>query len=183
LALRGLLCFELSRPEPDLGIAAVAPFATELPSSQVGFSLDLRSESEAMIASIAAAILAMQIGVPSPDEFPRRQFESVQYRAFAHPPPCGHGYDLSARDGLCYPNGYLPPQEQAARQYPQPEYYRGGRYPVPCGHGADLDIRDGQCYPNGTVPRQFQQGRISRQPQYYGQDDYYERRARRRYYD
>ncbi|MGY4351900.1 hypothetical protein ACVWXM_008393 [Bradyrhizobium sp. GM7.3] len=89
---------------------------------------------------------------------------------------CGHGWDVSARDGMCYPNGYLPPQEQAARQY-----YGGGRgyghYPVPCGNGADIDTRDGQCYPTGTVPPQFQQGRQG----YYG-DDYYERRPRRRYY-
>jgi hypothetical protein len=100
----------------------------------------------------------------------------VQYHVPAHPPPCGHGWDLSARDGLCYPNGYLPPQEQAARQYPR--YYRGGRYPVPCGHGADLDVRDGQCYPNGMVPPQYQQGR----QQYYG-NGYYRRPPQGRYYD
>src|SRR5215213_3958861 len=82
--------------------------------------------------------------------------QPIQYRAYAHPPPCGNGWDLSARDGMCYPNGALPPQDQAARQ--NPRYYRGGRYPVPCGHGADLDSRDGQCYPTGTVPPQFQQG-------------------------
>jgi len=94
----------------------------------------------------------------------------VQYGVPRRPPPCGHGWDLSARDGYCYPNGYLPPQEQEARQryyrprYDGPEYYDETPYrsygvrrrPVPCGHGADLDIRDGRCYPNGTVPRQFQ---------------------------
>jgi hypothetical protein len=101
--------------------------------------------------------------------------QAVQYRVPAHPPPCGHGWDMSARDGLCYPNGYLPPQDQAARQY-----YRGGggRYPVPCGHGADLDVRDGQCYPNGTVPAQYQQGR----QRYYG-EGYYRRVPQGRYYD
>jgi hypothetical protein len=83
-----------------------------------------------------------------------------------------------ARDGLCYPNGYLPPQDQAARQYQHQRYYRSGRYPVPCGHGTDIDIRDGLCYPNGTVPPQFQQGR----QRYYGDDGYYERRPQRRYY-
>jgi hypothetical protein len=82
---------------------------------------------------------------------------------------------VSARDGLCYPNGYLAPQDQAARQYPR--YYRGGRYPVPCGNGADVDVRDGQCYPNGMVPPQYQQGR----QQYYG-DGYYQRPPRGRYY-
>ena len=85
----------------------------------------------------------------------------MQYHVPAYPPPCEHGWDLSARDGLCYPNGYLPPQEQAARQQ---RYYRGGRYPVPCGHGSDVDSRDGLCHPTGTVPEQYQQGR----QQYYG---------------
>jgi hypothetical protein len=100
--------------------------------------------------------------------------QTVQHRVPAHPPPCDHGWDLSARDGLCYPNGYLPPQEQAARQQ---RYYRGGRYPVPCGHGSDVDSRDGRCYPTGTVPEQYQQGR----QQYYG-DGYYQRPPRGRYY-
>jgi hypothetical protein len=57
---------------------------------------------------------------------------------------------------------------------------RGGRYPVRCGHGADVDARDGLCYPTGTVPRRFQQGRRYQRPQY--DEDYYERRPRRRYY-
>ncbi len=130
-----------------------------------------------MIASITAAALAVQLSVtPGSAVAPVVDApvlpQAVQYRVPAHPPPCGHGWDLSARDGLCYPNGYLPPQEQAARQYPR--YYRGGRYPVPCGHGADLDSRDGQCYPTGTVPPQFQAGRQG----YYGGG--YE--GRRRYY-
>jgi hypothetical protein len=128
-----------------------------------------------MFMSIAGVALALQMGTPAsipPESEPLIQ--TVQYHlAPAHPPPCGHGWDLSARDGLCYPNGYLHPQDQAARQYPQ-RYYRGGRYPVPCGHGADLDVRDGQCYPNGTVPPQFQQGR-----RYYGGGGY---EGRRRYY-
>jgi hypothetical protein len=128
-----------------------------------------------MIVSIAAAALAVQLSMTpasavapvSPQVLP----QTVQYRVPVHPPPCGHGWDLSARDGMCYPNGYLPPQEQAARQYPR--YYRGGRYPVQCGHGTDVDSRDGQCYPTGTVPPQYQEGR-----RYYGGG--YE--GRRRYY-
>ncbi|MDA9400656.1 hypothetical protein XH79_18160 [Bradyrhizobium sp. CCBAU 45389] len=128
-----------------------------------------------IVIGLAAALLTGQ-ALPSMDFQPPMQ--QVQYGVPRHPPPCGHGWDVSARDGMCYPNGYLPPQEQAARQY----YYRGGgygyrRYPVPCGHGSDVDIRDGQCYPNGTVPPQFQQGRQG----YYG-DDYYDRGPRRRYY-
>ena len=102
--------------------------------------------------------------------------QAVQYRVPAYPPPCDHGWDLSARDGLCYPNGYLPPQEQAARQYQR--QYRGGRYPVPCGHGSDLDSRDGLCYPTGMVPPQYQQGR----QQYYGERHYQRPRQGRYYY-
>jgi hypothetical protein len=130
-----------------------------------------------MIVSIAAAALAVQLGM-APGSAVARDLvapvlpQTVQYGVPVHPPPCGHGWDVSARDGLCYPNGYLAPQDQAARQYQR--YYRGGRYPVPCGNGADVDVRDGQCYPNGTVPPQYQQGR----QQYYGGG--YERR--RRYY-
>jgi hypothetical protein len=131
-----------------------------------------------MIVSIAAAALVAQFGMaPASAVAPVLVApvlpQTVQYHVPAHPPPCGHGWDLSARDGLCYPNGYLPPQDQAARQ----RYYRGGRYPVPCGHGADVDVRDGQCYPTGTVPEQYQQGR----QRYYG-DGYYQRPPRGRYY-
>jgi hypothetical protein len=129
-----------------------------------------------MFMSIASVALALQVSTPVP--FPNESeplVQEVQYRVPVHPPPCGHGWDLSARDGLCYPNGYLHPQDQAARQYPR--YYRGGRYPVPCGHGADFDVRDGLCYPNGMVPPQFQRGR----QRHFG-DGYYERGRQRRYY-
>jgi hypothetical protein len=128
-----------------------------------------------MIVSIAAAALAIQFGMTAGNPVAPALPQTVQYRVPAHPPPCGDGWDLSARDGLCYPNGYLAPQDQAARQYQR--YYRGGRYPVPCGHGTDLDSRDGQCYPTGTVPPQYQQGR----QQYYG-EGYYRRPPQGRYY-
>ncbi|MCP1779934.1 hypothetical protein ABIF65_003268 [Bradyrhizobium japonicum] len=110
-----------------------------------------------IVIGLAAALL---MGPASPTIQPPTQ--QVQYGVPRHPPPCGHGWDLSARDGMCYPNGYLPPQEMDAyrRGYQRGGgYYRGGRYPVPCGHGADVDTRDGLCYPNGMVPPQFQQGR------------------------
>ena len=133
-----------------------------------------------MIVSIAAAALAVQLGMApgsavAPDLVAPVLPQTVQYGVPVHPPPCGHGWDVSARDGLCYPNGYLAPQDQAARQYQRS--YRGGRYPVPCGHGTDLDSRDGQCYPTGTVPPQYQQGR----QQYYG-DRYYRRAPQGGYY-
>jgi hypothetical protein len=133
-----------------------------------------------MIASVA---LALHVGAPAPslNEGGRPLVQEIQYRVPVRPPPCGHGWDLSARDGMCYPNGYLPPQEMDAyrRGYHRGGgYHHGGRHPVPCGHGADVDTRDGLCYPNGTVPLQFQQGRQG----YYG-DGYHEPRPRRRHYN
>ena len=75
-----------------------------------------------MIVSIAAAALAVQLSMTpgsavAPVLAQAALPQTVQYRVPVHPPPCGHGWDLSARDGMCYPNGYLPPQDQAARQY------------------------------------------------------------------
>jgi hypothetical protein len=120
-----------------------------------------------MLVTAIATVLARYAGQTPPGGSARAL--EVQYRVPRHPPPCGNGWDLSARDGLCYPNGYLPPEEQEARQrYHQPQYggpkygeppyrpYGMRRRPVPCTDGADLDIRDGRCYPTGTVPRQFQ---------------------------
>src|ERR1700704_3136499 len=136
-----------------------------------------------MFVSLAAVTLVVQLGgaVAAPSQGEAFVLQT-QYRVYAHPPPCGDGFDLSARDGLCYPNGYLAPQDQAARRYPG-SVYGGGRYPVPCGNGADIDIRDGLCYPNGAVPPQFQQGRIYRgSRQNDDEEEYYERRPRRRYY-
>jgi hypothetical protein len=123
-----------------------------------------------MLVTTIATVLALYAGQTPPAVGSTRAIE-VQYGVPRHPPPCGDGWDLSARDGLCYPNGYLAPQDQAARQryyqrqYGQPQYdgepepyrsYGMRRRPVPCTDGADLDIRDGRCYPTGTVPRQFQ---------------------------
>jgi hypothetical protein len=123
-----------------------------------------------MLITTIATILALAGAVP-PATGIERPVE-VQYygRVPVHPPPCGDHWDLSARDGMCYPNGYLPPQDQAARrgyyqpQYGEPQYYDDPPYrpygmrrrPVPCTDGADLDTRDGRCYPTGTVPRQYQ---------------------------
>ena len=85
-----------------------------------------------MIVSIAAAALAIQLGMTPGGAVTPVSPQAVQYRVPAHPPPCGHGWDLSARDGLCYPNGYLPPQDQAARQYqegrPGYHYRRDGYF-------------------------------------------------------
>lgn len=123
-----------------------------------------------MIVNVLAAALLMGPAIPAAPQPPIQ----AQYGVPSHPPPCGHGWDLSAVDGLCYPNGTLPPQEQSARvggyyhrgggHYRGDGYYREeggysrhGRYPVPCrGHGVDRDMRDGRCYPTGTVPRRFQ---------------------------
>jgi hypothetical protein len=129
-----------------------------------------------MIVSIAAAALAAQFSMMPAAAPAPVQPQTVQYRVPVRRPPCGDGWDLSANDGLCYPNGYLAPDDQAALRYRR--YYRGGgRYPVPCGDGADVDVRDGLCYPTGTVPRRFQEGR-----RYYG-DGYYGAPPPPRYYE
>ena len=70
-----------------------------------------------MFLSVAGLALALQFGPPAQsltENVPLAQ--EVQYRVPVHPPPCGHGWDVGARDGMCYPNGYLAPQDQAARQ-------------------------------------------------------------------
>jgi hypothetical protein len=134
-----------------------------------------------MLLSIAALAMALHAAPASVAAASDPLLHLSQYGVPAHPPPCGNGWDLSARDGLCYPNGYLPPQDQAARRYFYSDRgYRGGRYPVPCGNGADVDIRDGLCYPTGTVPPQFQQGR--RYAPYYDDDEEEYSAPRRRYY-
>ena len=125
-----------------------------------------------MLASIAIAVLALQFGGPLRSLDEGNSFaQEIRYRRAGHPPPCGDGYDLDQRDGLCYGNGIVPPQFQSGRYYPLE--YGGGRRPVPCGHRADVDIRDGLCYPTGTVPRRFQAGR---QGYHYRRDGYYEMR-------
>jgi hypothetical protein len=125
-----------------------------------------------MFASIAMAVLTLQFGAPDRSLDEGNPFaQEIRYRRVGHPPPCGHGYDLDERDGLCYRNGMVPPRFQSGRYYPLE--YGGGRRPVPCGHGADADIRDGLCYPTGTVPRRFQAGR---QGYHYRRDGYYEMR-------
>ena len=110
-----------------------------------------------MFASVAAGVLALGIqgGVPA-QPLNEAFVHQSRYRRDGHPPPCGHGWDVDERDGMCYRTGTVPPQFQAGRYYPL-KY--GGRQPVQCGHGADVDIRDGFCYPTGTVPRRFQEGR------------------------
>lgn len=84
-----------------------------------------------MIASLAAATLALHFAGPlseiTASEITAPTFQTVQYgRVPVRRPPCGHGWDISARDGLCYPTGYLAPQDQAARRYQR--YHRGGGY-------------------------------------------------------
>jgi hypothetical protein len=111
-----------------------------------------------MFANIAVTALALQLSAPPPSlNESDLLIQEIRYRRHGRPPPCGHGYDLDERDGLCYPNGMVPPEFQSGRYYPLE--YGGGRRPVPCGHRADRDIRDGLCYPNGSVPLRYQEGR------------------------
>jgi hypothetical protein len=77
------------------------------------------------IASVALALHMMGAPAPSLNEGGRPLVQEVQYRVPVRRPPCGHGWDVSARDGMCYPTGSLAPQDQAARQYRR---YRGDRY-------------------------------------------------------
>ena len=85
-----------------------------------------------MFLSVAGLALALQFGPPVQslnENVPLAQ--EIQYRVPVHPPPCGHGWDVGARDGMCYPNGYLAPQDQAARQYQYRryrDYYAGPRH-------------------------------------------------------
>ena len=65
-----------------------------------------------MIITIAASALAIQLNI-MPVRAAQPLVQPVQYGVPVRRPPCGHGWDVSARDGLCYPNGYLPPQDQA----------------------------------------------------------------------
>lgn len=78
-----------------------------------------------MIVTIAAAALAAHLGgAPAP---------VVDTDSLVHQVRggwCGHGHDIDIY-GRCYPNGMIPPQYQAARQYrgyygPPGRY--GGRY-------------------------------------------------------
>jgi hypothetical protein len=81
-----------------------------------------------MLLNVASVVLALQLGVPAhPLNDGEPPVQEIQYRVPVRPPPCGHGWDVSARDGMCYPTGSLRPQDQAARQY-QHRRYRGDRY-------------------------------------------------------
>jgi hypothetical protein len=81
-----------------------------------------------MLLNVASVVLALQLGVPAhPLNDGEPPVQEIQYRVPRHPPPCGHGWDVSARDGMCYPTGSLHPRDQAARQY-QYRRYRGDRY-------------------------------------------------------
>ena len=60
-----------------------------------------------MIVGFATLALAAQVTMATP-QMP--QVEQVQYyrRVPVHPPPCGDGWDVSARDGMCYPTFNYP---------------------------------------------------------------------------
>ena len=68
----------------------------------------VQKEDIKMFLSVAGLALALQFGPPAQslnENVPLAQ--EVQYRVPVKSPPCGHGWDVSARDGMCYPNGYL----------------------------------------------------------------------------
>jgi len=102
-----------------------------------------------MIITIAASALAIQLNI-MPVRVAQPLVQPVQYGVPVRRPPCGHGWDVSARDGLCYSNGYLPPQDQAARQY-QDQRYLAADTPFPAGtaptsiFGTGYAIRTERC--------------------------------------
>jgi hypothetical protein len=69
--------------------------------------------------SLAAIAFVAQLAVRPPEIGGSELRHEAQYRPYGHPPPCGHGFDLDARDGFCYPNGMMAdagnsPQDQSA---------------------------------------------------------------------
>ena len=75
-----------------------------------------------MIVTIAAAALAAHLGAAlagDTDNLVHQVREGW----------CSHGYDIDIH-GRCFPNGVIPPQYQAARQYGAYGRY-GGRYRDP----------------------------------------------------
>jgi hypothetical protein len=76
-----------------------------------------------MIVTIAAAALAAHLGAA-----PASDTNSLVHQVRGG--WCSHGYDIDIH-GRCYPNGVIPPQYQAARQYGAYGAYGRyeGRYP------------------------------------------------------
>jgi hypothetical protein len=64
-----------------------------------------------MIVTIAAAALAAHLGAASASAGDTNSLVQQVRGGW-----CSHGYDLDIH-GRCYPNGVIPPQYQAARQY------------------------------------------------------------------
>jgi hypothetical protein len=77
-----------------------------------------------MIVTIAAAALAAHLGAASASAGDTKSLVQQVRGGW-----CSHGYDLDIH-GRCYPNGVIPPQYQAARQYGGYGAYgrHGGRY-------------------------------------------------------
>jgi len=86
-----------------------------------------------MIVTIAAAALAAHLGA-APVGDTNSLVQEIRGGS------CGHGYDIDIY-GRCYPNGVIPPQYQAARQYRGYEAY--GRHR---GRGYDDYGRHGGRY-------------------------------------
>ena len=86
-----------------------------------------------MIVTIAAALAAHLGAAPAP----AGDTDSLVHRVRGG--WCSHGYDIDIY-GRCYPNGVIPPQYQAARQYRG--YGAYGRYggPYRTTHGSTVGI-------------------------------------------
>jgi hypothetical protein len=84
-----------------------------------------------MLAAIAGAALALQVGVSAPQPSPVQQ---VQFRG-SRDGGCPHGYDFNYSNGRCYPNAYKAPGVYARPMPDDPPpgygYYRSHRYGDP----------------------------------------------------
>jgi len=112
-----------------------------------------------MLFNIASVVLALQLGIPGHAlSDGQAAVQEIQYRVPVRPPPCDHGWDVSARDGMCYPNGYLPPQELEAnrRGYPAAGAITAVEG-TQCRAGTVLTSISGtdNAIPTGWCPRSF----------------------------
>lgn len=62
----------------------------------------------------ASASKTKTVSIPQPVKYEEQPVKRQEVSPM--PPPCADGWDQAARDGLCYPSGYLLPKEQASRR-------------------------------------------------------------------
>ena len=96
-----------TRPKKDT--SGVTTSAHPKRRSAVGGISMFTKGDRSMIASIAGAAPALQLGLPAhPLNESIPLVQEIRYCRHGRPPPCGNGYDLDERDDKCYPNGTVP---------------------------------------------------------------------------